>query len=529
MQPTVNPISSGSNGVLKADLKYYAWLVGLTALFGLLIFGWLPGLGIGLPMKLFGYKALLLAMAGVAGGVLYVEYLGYWRRRPEFFLIFCTIFPVLWNYLGEQLIAVGISLRGTLLLFPLVIVPALLVVGRSGIATIRAFPFLKLLSVFLAWTTLLFLFHNINYQPPISANLTAIGVSRYNDFGSLFLYSVFFEFVCAVAAAWLVSRTPDHRAFFERFNQVLALFTLAISIIPVIVFPLGGARIMLEGVWRSTGIFTHPNINAFYLSFLSLYFLGVFLAGVHRSRKSGLLLLSAAVTAGIAILFTFSKTVLFGHLVALAVLLLIHAGTRGSLRKMLVSSAVLLGAGALLLICVDALSGNEVSRTLFGRLENSRSLDWRLDLWGRLMTDMHAGAWLFGNGLTAAYQRVYEWLYLDSNPELMVSMQPHNIMIHFVYEMGLLGLAYTLALLRLAVSPTKLPPTLKGGKNNLLLRSLPVLLFGVYILYYSFNNYDLISGGLLWIVMSVLVVYQQRETAFQQALPSSPPVSPDEN
>jgi hypothetical protein len=62
-----------------------------------------------------------------------------------------------------------------------------------------------------------------------------------------------------------------------------------------------------------------------------------------------------------------------------------------------------------------------------------------------------------------------------------------------------------------------------------LLRSLPVLLFGVYILYYSFNNYDLISGGLLWIVMSVLVVYQQRETAFQQALPSSPPVSPDEN
>lgn len=539
MQHTLNRTPSNPKGVLKTGLSYYALLFSLTALFGLLIYGLLPGFGVGLPLKLFGYKTLLMAIAGLAGGVFYIEYLGYWRRRPQHFLIFCAIFPLVWLYLGEQLIAKGINLRGTLLLFPLIIIPALLTVGRDWKTTILQFPFLKLLFVFLAWTAFLFVFHNVNYQPPISANLTAMDTSRYNDFASLFLYSVFFEFVCAALAAWLMNRIPNYKAFFERFNQVLALFTLAISIVPVILYPLGGARIMLEGVWRSTGIFTHPNINAFYLSFLGLYFLGLFLAGTYRTRKNGLILLAAGISSAVALLITFSKTVLFGHMAALILLLLIYAGTRGSLRRMLVSGAVVLAAGAVVLLCADAFFGNELSRTFFARLENSRSLDWRLDVWTRLMADMHAGTWLIGNGLTSAYQRVYEMLFLDSNPELMVSMQPHNIMIHFVYEMGLLGLTYVLSLLCLCLNPRRIDrtetelaesqaksPHLDGRS---LLRSLSPLLFGVYLIYFSFNNYNLIIGGLLWIMMSVLYVYQRRDATFHQALLSSSPIFPNES
>ncbi len=254
---------------------------------------------------------------------------------------------------------------------------------------------------------------------------------------------------------------------------------------------------------RVTSIFPYPNALALYLAPLVVLFIGVLPEKIRSlnfkdfivNRKLGIGSLLVAsywllviVSGLLAVYFTKSKGAFLGILAGLIFYAIFYKGYRKTFAGILVLSFIALSF-------YFFISGNSLADALRGRhtVEGGGSLSTRIEMWNEtwqmLKTKPVLGAGL--GGYQTAVAPFHKKKYIE------IYLYPHNIILNFWSEIGLLGLLAFLGIIIWFFKPANTPSIIivKAGMVTLLIHGL------VDVPYFK-NDLSV----LFWIIIGMMVV-----------------------
>jgi O-antigen ligase len=267
------------------------------------------------------------------------------------------------------------------------------------------------------------------------------------------------------------------------------LFAVAVSaVVPLALGSwqlLTGTGVVVDGVLRIEGSFSHPNTFGFYLAVMGLFLAGVF-PQLKRWYRLGAGLLLALVVGNLAA--TYSRTSYVAFAVGLLVIVVLS-------RKWLLL-ALAVAAIALPLLAVPGITERfeniGAGPTLRGTPGDS--LAWRLEYWPDLIA-AGEGRRVTGLGLGVASDVTVQ------------GREPHNDLVRSFVEMGTVGLAaYTAFLFFLGAQVMKtVRRTTRSNGPSGLSRALAVAFAGIFAAYLvgSMTSNLMTQLILLWYVMAV--------------------------
>ncbi|MDX2086124.1 MAG: O-antigen ligase family protein [Candidatus Melainabacteria bacterium] len=431
-------------------------LFGLTAIGGvllpLLLYGLLPALGVEAPAGWLSVDRLVLLVLGLLGLLTYGVLFRYVWQQPVSLLYWLVLLWVPVEYGRTFLLNnVGVNLDYRVLMLLFLPPVALALGGRYAATLLKRCAYLLPLGAFVLLTAWYFVFFNINMVNPIQAlGNSSFGGSIALNFASAMVYS----WVGAMVGILALRGSDRPVETFHRFNRWLVVGVLLESVLSIVAYP---AFVMnIDGFQRLAGILPHPNMWVHHLGLLLLYLTGLFLYNHCQENPPGQLqapstqptgwLLLALLAGSVSFLLGLSKTGIALLAVSLLLLLGLSMLVVPSIRRRGWSVLLLLG----LLIPVGwvaypILTGESLLKMLEARLEDTSSMEWRMNLWQNLLANLDASSFLWGKGLTACNEWIFQLTY-DNGNSFKPLILPHNGYLQLLYDFGLLGLLYFAAI-----------------------------------------------------------------------------------
>ncbi len=428
-------------------VRHRFWLLPLAAglILSALVYGILPLFGVGQFARLFSLKRVMMLVGGFVGAIGYVYYWRWIKTRPEWLVGFMVLaWPVVAHLNGHLLLA-GINLRLRPLLIVTVAIPALWIAWRNRQIIWNGLPHFKIYLAFLGWLLLYFIFYNSHAQDPLTA-----GAGSDGSLGLIQLMSYLYCALGMALSAVAILKNPNPQQFFDKFNQGLLWISAGVALYTIVGYPTLLTSLWLDGFLRALGIFAHPNPFAHHMGLLLLYLFGLFLyyQGSNHSRIShGLLYVSLALNV-VAFLLGLSKTAIAVFTVCATIMLLMNLSSpvvRQHGVKLAVGAIILAPLG---LFAYQLITGQSFMEIIESRLEETDSLEWRTQVWEYLIANIH-GWWIItGHGFTNANEWVYQ-LTLDVEKNAKPLMMVHNGYIALLYDLGIMGYLFFVAVFRL--------------------------------------------------------------------------------
>lgn len=525
-------IPSAQNGSAfpSKDAERPVWQTGLVsvlaaALVGFLFYYLLPAAELEWPGNLMSGMNIIFLSVLLIAGYAYLEFLKYSHKHPQDFLLFlslagpCIIFSAI---LGHE---VGVNPHPTPLIAALTLLPMGLMLWKKVPELYARYPYIRAISIYTGMVMLYFFFYHNNFAASQTATAASQGLDGNQSQHSILFFDGIYQFFICCAGVYIVGQARDFMKLFGRFNTCLSIFAIASSVIPLFFF-LTAQRfgIYLEGLFRFSGIYYHPNLNALYLDFISLYLLGIALYYRTWTKRSFLLPGLGSFFALVGSLFSMSKTSLFSYAVLLVALLFAYMLLNNISLKRLIGFVLTFAFACFLLsIIVNALTDGMLLTTLLSRFEDNGSLEWRLKLWGEIMDGFDVRTLLFGNGLGTAVPKVIGMrFHVAGDMPDANALNMHNTVLQNVYELGLLGLSSLVGIGFAILDPLRLVKNhdARNKKELYFLISLQAIITLFYLAYLLVNFNSYIYASIYWLITSVLyAVIIKRFWALHHATP----------
>jgi hypothetical protein len=515
---------------LPSPDKAAHWLLlpALGLLLPLCFYVLLPQVGVHAFANALDFRKLMMLFGAIIGGMSYLVYFRFIIVRPQLLVAFMALAWPLVDYLNGQLLSAGVNVHLRPLLLLSLAFPALWVSIRHARLLWRELPWLKYYLVFFGWLMLYVVFNNANaVDPRMSGGEGALGE------GSVSLIQMFAYFYCLMGitvAAVSILRLRNYRGLFDTFNRALLWVSGLESLLTIIGYPLGLFNMLLDGFTRAIGIFSHPNPFAHHMGVLMVYLLGLFCyyQAERKQRMPGWLLMGGIAVNFVAFLLGLSKTALATFAVCSALLFLMNLAVpavRRSFLRILAVLAVLVPMG---LMAFEALSGESFSGLLESRITDTKSMDWRTEVWADLIAEINMATMWLGHGFTAANATVFRLTFNDAKnaqPLMMV----HNAYIALIYDLGLMG--YSLFLTVAALVRGALQGWINAIRPALRTENSIIIALAAYFLAvcgFDEMSYMFDAPMLFWILATLLYCLSRREQREAAAAGNPPgPTLPD--
>ncbi|MBK8190615.1 MAG: O-antigen ligase family protein [Vampirovibrionales bacterium] len=503
---------------------YWAVPVALGLLLPALIFGLLPLLGVETLARLLRFPRFFLLMGGVVGLVGYISYFRAIQQRPHWLAFFIVMGWGLLEYGNNLLLGMGVNIRYSPLIMVIFVLPALVIIWRHRLTLWRHTPHFRFYLFFFVWLLTYYFFYNSHATDPQMMAGEGGGLLSDGSVASVqltaYLYCLLSMGVASVAM--LIQSRP--RAYFDALNKGLLIVSSLTALYAILGYPVMLTSIMLDGFQRATGLFNHPNPFSHHMGLLMIYLFGVALyyQGENHGRVSGWLMVTAILLNLIAFLLGLSKTAIGVFALSMALLTVLNLSSpivRRHLPRALAALVILLPLGAFLYATITGTSFTEI---LEARLEAKESLDWRVETWNYLISNI-SGWWIFiGHGFTDANAWVYQLTYnnkTNAQPLMMV----HNGYIALLYDLGVMGYLMFAAVLALAWRAFRLMSARICEPENrpLLATALAMALYFMVVCGFDEMTYMFDAPILFWTLASTLVTLAWRLSSLSDEHPDT--------
>lgn len=360
----------------------------------------------------YGINALFI----LAAGLVCLSILPILLNRPKIMIfLWLIIYPIsqsllyfnLFSFEGKN--AIGLLVTGISL-------PMLFVIFFQTIKqAIADIPFLKYL-LFFDFLTFLSLFR--------------FDGALYNTLLELRIHLVIL-FLILLVYTYLKNNSP--KLIFTYIN----LFAFANMLVAILQALIRKGAVIIEGVARVRGLMEHPNTCGFLINiYLGYCFYKLFLS---ESKKDKVIWGCIIFFNILALILTFSKT---SYLIFVVNLLIL---TIFSSFKTQIKNISLVILSTCMIVLLDLLVGLNLSAKLVSRFQNTSSFEWRLEVWSTLLRNMNLLSFFTGYGINS----VQKYLLMVRPNDLPVA---HNGYIQLLYEYGILGFSYIVAIISVSVS-----------------------------------------------------------------------------
>ncbi len=428
-------------------LVYIAVIV-VTAVFGLVIYQWLPQFNIDKPANMLSLNRLYLLLGLIIGGTVYGRYIQYLKTKPFILLIIFLFGLPLISYLNSTLIKIGFNFRWNQLSALFLWTPTFFFIVPAIKTAFKRVPFFPYLLFFCGLFLIYFFFFNA-HAIVVHNTLTASGGYRTLDMDKA--YNIFMVFFGLLSITYAVFSIKNRLQLFHKLNTILAWVVITTSVVVIMGYPFSFLTEVIEGFRRSGFIYSHPNQLGHNLGFMLIYLLGMKFYYVNNSAVSNKVLNIALGLGGLALLLTFSKTAIAATAMCLILLFLVYSALISFNKKALLDISMAASGMLLLLFLMQVFGIFDVFEILQSRINDSSSLLWRFRQWESLLHDFNR--WtdvVFGHGLTASSAKIFQLKFSDSmNPtgDAVVVVGIHNGYLDTFYDFGLLGLVWVFGLI----------------------------------------------------------------------------------
>ncbi len=424
------------------------WLVPLLAatVLSLLVYGVFPAIGLDRAASLLNPLNIFVLVFLVVAGVGYTAYFRYVLREPKWLALFLVAGWALANGVNEWLLGLGLNLRFRPLIMLVLGIPALALMA-SHRQVLWRLPHFRFYLLFILWLGLYFVFFNAWATDP---QLYREGTVSEGSTGIFQAVSYFYNLLAIGVAAVAVYTAERSEPYFDWLNRWLLIISIGVAAYTIIGYPFMLTSQWLDGFNRAHGIFSHPNPFAHHTGLLLLYNLGLYFyyQDENKGRISGMLLTGALLANLCAFLLGLSKTAIMVAGICIVLIFLLNLSSP-KIRRNVLTGTVCMAALIPLGLALYAWVTDESFFTMVQRrLDNTHSMDWRLQVWDYLLSGIHGTALLTGHGFTAANVWVYQLLY-NSETNVRPLMMVHNGYIALLYDLGVMGLLYFAAVLTL--------------------------------------------------------------------------------
>ena len=542
MAYSTSPNSASGSSLLRQWLQpQLFWL--LPILLGVLVptvfYHVLPQVGVSQFLKLFSLKLFGLAVVGFGASIAYAHYFQKVTRRPWLILGFVACFWIVLNHANDLLMAAGLNIRFRLIVWALVVLPAVWLSLKNWRYLVKVVPHFKYYAFFVGWVTFYTFFYNTH-----ATDMTLMDAGGGITAGALDIVQLMGYLYCLLAiavAGVTVRKHPKPSRLFNQFNVAFLIVTGLCSIYTIIGYPLLLTSEWIDGFQRANGLFSHPNPFAHHMGIILIYQLGLFLyyqnsapqnplaqellLGLGDSeatkKQTGLklLLLVAFAFNSIAFLLALSKSAIAFFLVCSFALVMMNLSSpvvRKYLPRVLLAMVVLIPVS---MVVYGMVTGQGFLDILESRMDKTESLNWRQEIWHYLLSNIH-GWWIFtGHGFTDANSWVYQLTYnteKNAKPLMMV----HNGYIALLYDLGIMGLTFFVSVwvqLKHAARETfkKLDDVLSLKESYLKSAYSTVIALSLYFLMacgVDEMTYMFDAPILFWLLTTLLLCVSQRTT-----------------
>ncbi len=423
------------------------WLlpIVLGLLAGGMVYGLLPQAGVATFANHLSFKKIIALSFLAVAGVSYIYYFRYVTEKPQWLIYFILMGWALVNYGNDFLLQSGVNIHLRPMIIMALGLPGLWVALCHGKTVLAQVPHFRYYLVFFIWLMLYFFFYNAHAQDP---TLISVGSHFEGSVGVIQATAYFYCTMAIAVAAAAVIRHPNAGQYFDGLNKALLIVSSLIAIYTIIGYPTLLTSVWLDGFQRANGIYTHPNPFAHHMGLLLVYLLGMFLyyQDENKSRMPGWLMIGGFVINMGAFLLGMSKTAIGVFVLSAVVLLLLNLSSpivRKHIVKVVVSLVVLVPIGLWL---YGAIADESFFSIFQRRMDVKDSFVWRLESWDFLVSGFH-GWWLvLGHGFTAANAWMFQLTY-DTENNIKPLMMVHNGYIALLYDLGLMGLVFFVAVL----------------------------------------------------------------------------------
>lgn len=508
----------GPAGATRPDIKPWLLLPLLGLLIPLAIYILLPGIGVNAFANTPDFKKTVMLFGALIGGIGYLVYLRFVSVRPQLLVAFIVLAWPIVAYLNGLLLDLGVNIRLRPLLLLTIAFPALWITLKNARLLWREIPWLKYYLIFFAWLVAYNLFYNAN-----AVDHRLAGGDATSGDGSVSLVQFFAYFYCLMGmtvSAVAALKVRDYRGLFDGFNKALLWVSGLEAALTIAGYPFGLFNMMLDGFMRAIGIFTHPNPFAHHMGILMVYLLGLFCyyQAERKHRMPGWLLLGGIGLNFTAFLLGLSKTALATFALCATIIFLLNLAVpevRRSFLKIIVAVAALIPIG---LFAFEALSGQSFFKLLESRITDTKSLDWRTEVWEDLMAEINMSTMWLGHGFTSSNATVFRLTFNDAKnaqPLMMV----HNAYIALIYDLGIMG--YTMFLAALSLIWHAVRGWIAAVRPAMRTEHSIIIALTVYFLFvcgFDEMSYMFDAPMIFWILVTLLYCVNKRDSQAEAVL-----------
>lgn len=396
----------------------------------------LPSFGIDGPGNLMTGSNMLLLPIVLIGILIYTMVVEILIKRP-WYIIFYTLviwrFLIFWNY--QETSIIHLNLRT--LSFFIVGIPALFLLLKHFKTITAEMPYLKWLMIFNIIVIFYYFFHSSHFMNPNNTVATYMTASR------IFLLDLSYTTLLGSIAYFSFKLHPNKDRLYDYISRIIIFSSIIESVITLCGYPFGLFSRFIEGYHRAQGFTLHPNELAFLNAIYILFMVGLINYRTTFSKQTSLSLKWVVAALALAIA-TFILALSKNAIACLALMIILYVTAFSIYTRNLRPLGYLLCISLLLpVIIMLYCSFTEVNLLdMFqDRMGDSRSFEWRLNVWGNILSSMNLKTLLIGNGLGSTDEFIYQMfstLYADETNVF----RTHNFTLQLLFEMGSLGLSY---------------------------------------------------------------------------------------
>jgi len=408
------------------------------------IYAILPKLGITQLADFFSEDKIRLLFL-ISASTLYLYYLNFMVNRPTLLLYQALICSPLVVYFSRTMPGL---VSETLIVIAYMVIPTICLVKNNFKLLYKHVPFFKYFTAHMIIVVLYFIFYQrevYDYTRPGQMGLLPIGYKYFYDQITMYLITIL------AGSAYLL--VPNKKKFLSTVSRIVSFNLIYMSIIGMVTCLLGLKEFYMQDhlVRRAQSLLSHPNEFAEYLSISLFFLIAMFLFRLRSSEfKIGkgdtIFQISAAIIGFIALILTFSKTILLSTIISLTVFsLLMILAFRKQLVKyfyyFLIIPIIVLAS----IFGFQAITHQDLFSSLQDRVSQNESMEWRLRVNDFLTSDINPETIWFGYGLSAANEKMstFETPWIDKvnhDNKIVQVVKVHNAFLKQIYDFGLLGI-----------------------------------------------------------------------------------------
>ncbi len=471
----------------------------------------LPMAGVEVFGKLFSFdKFVKLFVLGI-GLIVYLYYIRFVVRKPQFLVYFYIVLWPVVEYFNNVLLyfySINLHLRPLLMLG--VMIPCAWYALSHFRLVVQTVSYVKYFLIFFVWLTVYFFFFNSNAIDPRAGNDSVLSEA---SVGALQYLSYLYILLGVAVTAINVLKHPHPRQFFDNLNKALLWTTSVAALMTIIGYPFHWYSINVDGFQRAMGIFTHPNPFAHHMGILMLYLLGLYCyyQGPFQRRMPAWLLTGCIILNMVAFLLGLSKTALgvFGLCAVIIFMMNLSSPVvRKTFFKAILLMLVLVPLG---IVAFQLITDQSFFDILQARIDQKESLNWRVQIWNVLLSNLDWMGVLLGNGFTSANAWVFQLTYndrLNAQPLMLV----HNGYIALLYDLGLMGYMLFAAALSLMINAMRrfFHPAVRAYQP-LMPAIVAMAVYFLIVCYFDEMTYMFDAPQLFWVVSTLLFTMSLRE------------------